>query len=105
MRVRTISMRLTRVEVSLFLTITCVPILFPSDAAPQRPIGHIGENASFVAILAKGKWGLAVTGAGMASVAQPEPIAIEFFEAPGRIYQKSSGYEHLDISASGAFHS
>jgi len=102
MRVRTISMRRTRVEVSLFLTITCVPILFLSDAAPQRPIGRIGENASFVAILAKRKWGLGVTGAGMASVAQPESIAFEFFEAPGKIYQKSSGYEHLDISASAA---
>jgi hypothetical protein len=38
----------------------------------------------------------------MASAAQPEPIAFEFFEAPGRIYQKSSGYDHLDISTAGA---
>jgi hypothetical protein len=37
MRVRTISMRRARVEVSLFLTITCVPILFLSDAAPPTP--------------------------------------------------------------------
>jgi hypothetical protein len=91
-----------RVRSELFLTITCLPILFLSDAVPERPIGRIGESASFVAILAKGKWGLAVTGAGMASVVQPGPIALEFFEAPGRIYQQSSGYERLDISASGA---
>jgi hypothetical protein len=76
-----------RFRVELFLTITCLPILLLSDAAPQRPIGRIGESASFVAILAKGKWGLAVTGAGMASVVQPEPIAFEFFEAPRRLHQ------------------
>ena len=86
----------------LFVTITCLPIMFLADTASQRQIGRIGESANFVAVIANGKWGLAVTGAGMASVVQPEPVAFEFFEAPGKIHQQSSGYERLDISAAGA---
>jgi hypothetical protein len=102
MLVRAISMIWARGKLFLFLTIVCLPIMFLADTASERPIGRIGENANLVAIVAKGKWGLAVTGAGMASVVQPEPIAFEFFEAPGRIHQQSRGYQRLDISAAGA---
>lgn len=91
-----------RGKLFLFLTIVCLPIMFLADTASQRQIGRIGESANFVAVIANGKWGLAVTGAGMASVVQPEPVAFEFFEAPGKIHQQSSGYERLDISAAGA---
>jgi hypothetical protein len=72
-----------RVRVELFLTITCLPILFLSDG-PPTPDWPDRREREFCHDTRKGKWGLAVTGAGMASVVQPESIAFEFFEAPGK---------------------
>jgi hypothetical protein len=44
----------------------------------QRQIGKVGPGADFLAIRDHGKWGLQVSGAGMASVVQPEPVSVEF---------------------------
>jgi hypothetical protein len=83
------------------LMVVFSPIARVGGPPSQRPIGHVGEKASFVATRAQGKWGLAVTGAGMASVVQSAPVAIEFFKAPDTINHLSSGYDRLEISEAG----
>ncbi len=87
-----------RVLLSLLVSVVFSPIALVGGAASQRQIGQVGEKAKFVAILKQGKWGLAVTGAGMASVVQPEPVAFEFLQAPDTISRLSSGYDSLETS-------
>ena len=77
------------------------PAAISGDTPSQRQIGRIGDKANFVATLAQGKWGLAVTDAGMASVVQPEPVALEFCKVPDAISHQSSGYDRLEISQAG----
>jgi hypothetical protein len=77
------------------------PVAISADTPSQRQIGRIGDKANFVATQAQGKWGLAVTDAGMASVVQPEPVALEFCKAPDAISHQSSGYDRLEISQAG----
>jgi hypothetical protein len=78
------------------------PVALRSGTADQREIGRVGDKASFVGIMTQGKWGLAVSGAGMASVLQPQPVAFEFYNAPDTISHQSSGYDQLEISSGGA---
>jgi hypothetical protein len=87
-----------RVVLSLFISVTLSPIVLIGGIAPQRQIGRVGERASFIATRSQGKWGLAVTGAGMASVVQPRPVALELFKAPDTISHHSCGYDRLEIS-------
>ena len=78
------------------------PYALKGDELPQRDIGRVGDRAKFVAIQSRGKWGLAVRDAGLASVSQPQPIALEFYKAPDTISHQSSGYDHIEISSGGA---
>jgi N-acylglucosamine 2-epimerase (GlcNAc 2-epimerase) len=90
---------------AVWLVVMCAlssPVALRSSTPDQREIGRVGEKATFVAIMTQGKWGLAVSGAGMASVQQPEPIAFEFYQAPDTISHRASGYDHLEILAGGA---
>lgn len=87
-----------RVLLSLLVSVVFSPIALVAGAAAQRQIGQVGEKAKLIAIRKHGKWGLAVTGAGTASVVQPEPVAFEFFQAPDTISRLSSGYDSLKTS-------
>ena len=91
-----------RAPLSLLMLLVFSPIALVGAAPPQRQIGQVGKTASFVATRVHGKWGLAVTGAGMASAVQPEPVTIEFFQAPNTISHQSSGYDRLETSQAGA---
>jgi hypothetical protein len=86
----------------LLISALFLPVASRGAAAVQRRIGRVGEKARFVANKARGKWGLAVTGAGMASVVQPQPIILEFYKAPDTISRRASGYDRLETSAAGA---
>ena len=91
---------------AVWFLVMCVvfsPAALMCGTADQREIAKVGEKASFVGIMTQGKWGLAVTGAGIASVIQPEPIAFEFYQAPDTISHLSSGYDQLEIKSSVAF--
>jgi hypothetical protein len=90
-----------RVLLLLLISVKFSPVASKGGSAPQRQLGQVGEKASFVATRAKGKWGLAVTGAGMASVVQPEPVALEFFKTPDIISHQSCGYDRLETSEVG----
>src|SRR5215469_13312916 len=63
----------------------------------QRQIGKLGPGVDFLAIQQHGKWGLQVSGAGMASVVQPEPVSVELYQSPDTIVERTSGYDHLDF--------
>jgi len=89
-------------RVLLLLSISALSPYALSGSNPQREIGRVGQGAKFVAIQSDGKWGLAVTGAGMASGLQPQPIAFEFYKAPDTISHRSSGYDRIEISSQGA---
>jgi hypothetical protein len=89
------------IRLSLLMVVVFSPIALVGGPPSQRQIGRVGEKASFVANRVQGKWGLAVTGAGMASVVQPAPVAIEFFKAPDTITHVSSGYDRLETSEAG----
>ena len=78
------------------------PYAIKADELPQRDIGRVGDRAKFVAIQSRGKWGLAVRDAGMASGSLPQPIALEFYKSPDTISHQSSGYDHIEISSRGA---
>jgi len=80
------------------LAVAFSAIAFVGASSPQREIGRVGGSAIFVATQVRGKWGLAVKGAGLASVVQPEPVALEFFHAPDTISHQSSGYDRMEIS-------
>jgi hypothetical protein len=86
----------------LLMCVVFSPVALKSAAPDQREIGRVGEKASFVGIMTQEKWGLAVKGAGMASVQQPAPIAFEFYQAPETISHLASGYDHLEILSGGA---
>jgi hypothetical protein len=90
-----------RAPLSLLMSVLCSAIALVGAAPPQRQIGQVGKTASFIATRVHGMWGLAVTGAGMASVVQPEPVTIEFFQAPNTISRQSSGYDRLETSPAG----
>jgi hypothetical protein len=83
------------------MSVVFSPIALVGAAPPQRQIGQVGKTAGFFATRMHGKWGLAVTGAGMASVVQHEPVAFEFFHAPEAISHQSSGYDRLETSQAG----
>jgi hypothetical protein len=63
----------------------------------QRQIGKVGPGADFLAIQQHGKWGLQVSGAGMASVVQPKPVSVELYQSPDKIVERTTSYDDLDI--------
>ena len=86
-------------RVLLLLSISALSPYALDGSDPQREIGRVGQGAKFVAIQSDGKWGLAVTGAGMASGFQPQPVTFEFYKAPDTISHRSSGYDRIEISS------
>ncbi len=88
-----------RVLLLLVISTLSLPVASRGSTFHQREIGRVGEKARFVAIKAQGKWGLAVMGAGMASVLQPEPVAFEFYKVPDSICHQSSGYDRFETSS------
>jgi hypothetical protein len=73
-----------------------------SDTPDVRVIGRVGEGDNFIAFMARGKWGLAVKGAGMASIMQPEPVGFEFYKAPDKVSRRATGYDSLQTYPGGA---
>ena len=84
------------------VTVTALLSAAAAGSYAQPEIGQMDGGAHFVSIESHGKWGLAVTGSGMASAAQPEPIAFEFYQPPDVISRQSAGYDHVDLFARGA---
>ena len=74
-------------------------VVRPAEKVSQRVvIGSSGE-AQFVAFESGAKWGLGVTGAGLASVTQAQPVGFEFYERGGNISASSTGYDRFTVSA------
>ena len=74
------------------------------SAAPrlERTIASLDGATTFLATRGPKGWGLAVRGAGAASVTQVEPIALEFYRPPDSIVRSSYGYDRLIRRAGGA---
>ncbi|HLV87819.1 MAG TPA: hypothetical protein VKV39_12620 [Candidatus Sulfotelmatobacter sp.] len=72
--------------------------LTAADLGNQLHLGRLTNGAEFVAVKSNGKWGLAVTKAGIASVTQTQPVAFEFYKSRNEISNVSTGYENVDIS-------
>jgi hypothetical protein len=87
------SFRMFLISVAACLSVTAI-----ANTGSERVVAPIGKRARLIATYTGGMWGLAIVGAGLASAAQPTPVAFEFFAAPNTISNVSSGYERFDIS-------
>src|SRR5579871_3619535 len=91
-----------RLLVLVMMSVAFSAVPAGGQSAVSKHVGRIAELGELVATKADGKWGLAVTGAGMASVEQPKPVAIEFYKGPEALSHQSVGYERLDVSTDDA---
>ena len=69
-----------------------------SQNASTGTFGDLANGAHFVSFEKNGHRGIAITGAGSASVQQSEPIQLEFYNAPDQIKGTTSGYQVLHSS-------
>lgn len=85
---------------SRFISVLILSVMIPASLAAEHPkavaIGALESGAQFISIKSRNGWGLAVTGAGSASAAQPTPARFEFYVSAGDIQQKNAGYATLN---------
>lgn len=88
---------------SFFISVLILSVMVLVSLAAEHPktvaIGVLGNGARFIGLQSPDGWGLAVSGAGSASVRQPTPAQFEFYASAADIQQKNAGYETLTQSA------
>ena len=66
-----------------------------AQPAPPMQIGKLEGGSLAIATKDQAGWGVAIEQAGMASARQPNPVQVEFFEAPDRLRHVSVGYQNV----------
>ena len=89
----------TKVRASLML---CGMVVFALHSDPLQRLsetrvleGTVGA-LQFALVKTGEKWGLAVTGVGLASIQQAEPVGLEFYEKSGAISKLTAAYDRFD---------